>query len=81
MNTFADRFWDRVRNYEPFLQMCFVVDLLFIVLALLAYPFVETGSAAHVLVVLDLVIFFVLLVPLAYMLFQCRRIRLEEDEL
>lgn len=81
MNTFADRFWDRVREYEPVLQISFVADLLFVVLALAAYPLVESGSAAHVLVVLDLLIFVVLLVPLTYLLYQCRKRRAEEEKL
>jgi len=81
MNTFADRFWERVREYEMVLQMFFVADLLFLILALAAYPLVEAGSAAHVLVVLDLLIFAILLVPLMYLLYQCRKLQHEEEKL
>lgn len=81
MNTFADRFWDRVRGYEPVLRLFFVADVLFLVLALVAYPLVESESAAHVLVVLDLFIFVVLLIPLTYLLYQCRKRRAEEEQL
>ncbi len=81
MKTFTDRFWDRVRGYELVLRLFFVADVLFLVLALVAYPIVESGSAAHVLVVLDLLIFVVLLMPLAYLLYQCRKRRAEEEML
>ena len=81
MNTFKNRFWERVRDYELVLQLFFVADLLFLVLALVTYPFVDPGSAAHVLVVLDLIIFAVLLVPLAYFLYQCRKRQLQEERL
>jgi hypothetical protein len=81
MNTFTDRFWNRVREYELALRLFFVADVLFVMLSLSAYPFVEPGSAAHVLVVLDLLIFVGLLVPLTYFLYQCRKLRLEEEKL
>lgn len=81
MDTFSERFWDHVRDHEAMLQFFLVADLLFVVLALAAYPLVESGSAAHVLVVLDLLVFFALFVPLTYLLYHCRRRRLEEEEL
>ncbi|WP_222914711.1 hypothetical protein [Natrinema sp. SYSU A 869] len=81
MSTFADRFWNRVRGYEPVFWLFFVADVLFLVLALVAYPLVESGSAAHVLIVLDLFIFVVLLILLTYLLYQCRKRRAEEEQL
>jgi hypothetical protein len=81
MNTFADRFWERVREYEPMIWFFFAADLLFVVLALVAYPLVESGSAAHVLVVLDLIIFAIMLGPLTYLVYQCRKRQYKEDQL
>lgn len=81
MKIFTDRFWDRVREYEPVLRLFFVADVLFLVLALVAYPIIESGSAAYVLVVLDLFIFVVLLIPLIYILYQCRKRRAKEERL
>lgn len=81
MASSKNRFWETVRAYEPLLHFALVLDLLFLLLALIAVPFVEWGTATSTIVVIDVVICLLALLPISYLLYQCRRKRVYEQSL
>jgi len=73
MDGFRDRFWDRMCGFQSALYLLLVFDLAMLIVALLTVPFVRPGSAAGVLIRMDIVLFGIVLLPLAGILYGCRR--------
>lgn len=73
MSEFGDRFWDRMCGFQWQLFMLLVFDVALLLIALAVLPFVDANSASGALVRIDVALFAVVLVPLAYVQYRCRR--------
>lgn len=73
MSTFGERFWDRLCGFRRELFVLLVLDLLLLVVALVSLPFIDRGTASGVLVRIDVVLFTLGAIPLAYVQYRCRR--------
>lgn len=73
MDGFRERFWERMCGFQSALYLLLVFDLAMLIVALLTLPFVRPASAAGVLIRIDVALFGIVLLPLAGVLYGCRR--------
>jgi len=70
--SFKERFWDLICSAETQFQFLLIFTVTLLVLGLVALPLVERGTAAWVLLQLDLVIFGTVLALTLLVLRKCR---------
>jgi hypothetical protein len=73
MTSFRERFWSRVCRFRAQLYLLFVLDIVLLVAAAVAVPFVTPGSGAAVILTVDLALFLTVGAGLGFLLYRCRR--------
>ena len=81
MTTAHTRFWELVRAYEPYLYLLLILNLVLLLLAVFAVPFVDMSTATGVILLIDFVLCLAVLLPTLYLIYRVREIRDRERQL
>lgn len=73
MVQIPDKVWESLCDLRPQFFLMLVIAVLLLFISIITFPFVDPNSAAGVLIRVDLVIFTVVLIPIVYILYRCRK--------
>jgi hypothetical protein len=66
-------FWDIVCSAQPYVFLFFVFEVLFIVLGIIALPFVRPGTASYIVLQFDFILLGVITPPTIFILWYCHK--------
>lgn len=79
MVQIPDDVWESLCDLRPQFFLMLVIAVLLLFVSIVTFPFVDPNSAAAVLIRVDLVIFTVVLIPITYILYRCRKHEQSEE--
>ncbi|MFB6138218.1 MAG: hypothetical protein ABEJ42_07780 [Halobacteriaceae archaeon] len=69
--SFRERFWDVICEYESFVKLALAIDVTILLLLLIAAQGIRPGTAAYVILVVDFAILAPLLAVTLFVLWRC----------
>lgn len=67
-----DRFWSLACRYQPIYVALLVIILILLILSVLAYPFLERGSASQAITQVNFVLLGLFAMVVGFMYWRCR---------